>query len=148
MLALLPGATRALADGPFVFHSITPCRVVDTRNAAGTNAGPALTANALRTFRIQGQCGVPDGAKAVTLNVTVVQPQSAGWLGVYPVTGFSGTSTVNFVAGEFAIANGAIVPLSPVLTGSDRDCSAFWGNYSGVNPVAHLLLDVTGYFQP
>jgi hypothetical protein len=141
-------ALPALADGPFQFFPLAPCRVVDTRNAAGVNGGPAVTANQLRKFRIQGNCGVPAGAKAVSLNATVVSPGSAGWLGVYPATGFSGTSTINFNAGEFAIANGAIVPLSAVAVPADMDLSAFWGNYSGVSPTTHVILDITGYFAP
>jgi len=147
-LALLFTASApAIADGPFQFFPITPCRVVDTRNQNGTNAGPAITANQTRKFRIQGNCGIPVGAKAVSLNITVVSPGSAGWLGVYPVTGFSGTSTINFDTGEFAIANGAIVPVSPVSVAADMDSSAFWGNYAGTAPQTHLVLDVTGYFQ-
>src|SRR5262245_14220244 len=118
---LLTTALPALADGPFQFFPVAPCRVVDTRGAVATNGGPALASNTTRTFRMQGNCGVPNGAKAVSLNVTVVQPGSAGWLGVYPATGFSGTSTINFNAGEFAIANGAIVPVSAVAAPTDRD---------------------------
>lgn len=147
-LALLFTASApAFADGPFQFFPVTPCRVVDTRNANGTNGGPAVTALQTRRFRMQGNCGIPVGAKAVSLNITVVSPGSAGWLGVYPVTGFSGTSTVNFDAGEFAIANGAIVPVSPVSVATDMDSSTYWGNYSGTAPQTHLVLDVTGYFQ-
>ncbi|MFY9824899.1 MAG: hypothetical protein WAM82_26210 [Thermoanaerobaculia bacterium] len=96
---------------------------------------------------MQGNCGIPVGAKAVSLNITVVSPGSAGWLGVYPVTGFSGTSTINFDTGEFAIANGAIVPVSPVAVATDMDLSAVWGNYAGSTPQTHLLLDITGYFR-
>ncbi|HEV7504951.1 MAG TPA: hypothetical protein VGS07_08575 [Thermoanaerobaculia bacterium] len=148
VLALLVAASApVLADGPYQFFPVAPCRVVDTRNPNGVNAGPALPANQTRKFRIQGNCSVPIGAKAVTLNATVVSPGSAGWLGVYPSTGFSGTSTINFDAGEFAIANGAIVPLSPVAVPADLDISAFWGNYSGVSPQTHVVIDVTGYFQ-
>jgi hypothetical protein len=146
-ILLFAVSAPALADGPFQFFPVSPCRVVDTRNPSGVNAGPALTANLTRKFRMQGNCGVPVGAKAVTLNVTVVTPGSAGWLGVYPATGFSGTSTINFNTGEFAIANGAIVPVSPVSVAADMDLSVFWSNYSGSAPQTHVLLDVTGYFQ-
>ncbi|HSS49425.1 MAG TPA: hypothetical protein VLX28_10795 [Thermoanaerobaculia bacterium] len=98
-----------------------------------------------RKFRVQGNCNVPSGAKAVTLNVTVVSPGEAGWLGLYPsATSFSGTSTINFNAGEFAIANGAIVPLSA----AQDDISVLWGNYSANVPSTHVILDVTGYFAP
>ena len=144
---LLVASAPVLADGPFQFFPVAPCRVVDTRNAPGVNGGPALPANQTRRFRMQGNCGLPVGAKAVTLNATVVQPGAAGWLGVYPATGFSGTSTINFNAGEFALANGAIVPLSPVAAPSDLDLSVFWSNYAGTAPQTHVILDVTGYFQ-
>lgn len=144
---LLATSAPVLADGPFQFFPLAPCRVVDTRNPNGTNGGPALTANQTRRFRMQGNCGLPVGAKAVSLNVTVVSPGSAGWLGVYPAAGFSGTSTINFNADEFAIANGAIVPLSAVAGPADLDLSVFWSNYTGTAPQTHVLLDVTGYFQ-
>jgi len=148
VLALLFATSApSLADGPFQFTPVSPCRVADTRNPVGTNGGPALTANQTRKFRMQGNCGVPVGAKAVTLNVTVVSPGSAGWLGVYPATGFSGTSTINFNSGEFAIANGAIVPVSLVSASSDMDLSVFWSNYSGTAPQANVIIDLTGYFQ-
>jgi hypothetical protein len=145
LVLVLTSAAPALADGPFQFFSLTPCRVADTRNAAGVNGGPAITVLTTRTFRIQGNCGVPVGAKAVTLNVTVVQPGEAGWLGLYPsATNFSGTSTINFNMGEFAIANGAIVPLSPAT----NDISVLWGNYSSNrSTTTNVILDVTGYFQ-
>lgn len=143
----LAAAVPAFADGPFQYFPVAPCRVVDTRGAAGTNGGPAVTSNTLRTLRMQGNCGVPNGAKAVSVNVTVVSPGSAGWLGIYPATGFTGTSTINFNAGEFAIANGAIVPLSTVAAAGDKDLSVYWGNYSGTNPTAHVLVDLTGYYQ-
>ena len=146
-LALLTSALPAMAAGPFQFFPLSPCRVADTRGAAGTNGGPAVTSNTTRLFRMQGNCGVPVGAKAVSVNVTVVGPGSAGWLGVYPATGFSGTSTINFNAGEFAIANGAIVPVSTVSGAGDMDLSVFWGNYTGTNPTTHVLVDITGYFQ-
>jgi len=136
------------ADGPFQFHSVTPCRIVDTRNPANTvgggsgTGGPALSSSASRDFPIQGQCGVPVGAKAAVLNVTITQPTQDGHLTLWP----SGTtkplvSTLNFVAGEPAIANGAIVPLST----NANDLSVQPGLAAA--GTVHLILDVTGYFQ-
>ena len=138
-------AAPALADGPFQFFPIVPCRAADTRNVSA----PALTDYASRSFPVHGgttTCGVPGTAKAVTFNVTVVSPTCGGWLGIYPSSsGFSGTSTINFNAGEAAIANGAIVPVSPVANG----VSVLWGDYCSPNgnSTAHVILDVTGYFQ-
>lgn len=145
LVLLVAASAPALADGPFQFFAVTPCRVVDTRGANGVNGGPALPSYTARSFDVAGNCGVPASAKAVSLNVTVVSPQSAGWLGIYPsATGFSGTSTINFNAGESAIANGAIVPVSAVT----NDIAVLWGSYSGTAPVTHVILDVTGYFAP
>ncbi len=148
-LALSVAPQPARADGPFQFHSVTPCRIVDTRNPANTvgggsgTGGPALSSAASRDFPIQGQCGVPTGAKAAVLNVTITQPTKDGHLTLWP----SGTtrpnvSTLNFVAGEPAIANGAIVPLSA----NANDLSVQPGLAAGGGTV-HVILDVTGYFQ-
>lgn len=140
VLGLAPLA--AYADGPFQFHSVAPCRIVDTRNAVGTTGGPALSFGVERDFPIQGQCGVPSGAKAAVLNLTITQPTGAGHLTIWP----SGTtqplvSTLNYVAGEPAIANGAIVPLSA----NANDLAVKAGPPQ--TGTVHLIIDVTGYFQ-
>lgn len=142
VLALL-GPVPALADGPFILFTLTPCRLVDTRNPNGPSGGPALASNATRDFTVQGVCGVPAGAKAAVLNVTAVSPPGQGHLRLFP----SGTplptiSTVNFSGNDFAVANGAIVPLSI----NANDLSVFASLVSGGS--VHLVLDVTGYFAP
>ena len=87
--AFLSGALALLATsvadaaGPFQFFSVTPCRIVDTRNPvvpAGTG-GPALASGSPRNFPIAGQCGVPS-ATAATLNVTLVSPTQDGFLSI------------------------------------------------------------------
>ena len=139
---LLASAASAQA-GPFQFFSVTPCRIVDTRNPAGVTGGPALAGQGTRSFPVQSQCGVPTTAKAAVLNMTVVGPTGGGHLRVWPFnTPIPLVSTMNFDPGEPAIANGAIVPL-----GSDPSLqiSVFLGTGSGTN--AHLVIDVNGYFQ-
>ena len=55
------------------FVAVTPCRVVDTRNATGPFGGPELTGRTTRAFDIpQGACSIPSSAVAYSLNVTVV----------------------------------------------------------------------------
>lgn len=142
-VAAIALAPAAAADGPFQFHSLTPCRIVDTRNAAGPTGGPALTSNVNRNFPIQGQCGVPVGAKAAALNVTIVGPNGNGHLTLWPSGGTRPTvSTLNYLTGEPALANGAIVPLSANVS-ADLTVAAFVVGGGTV----HLILDVTGYFQ-
>ena len=137
-LFLLALPVVALADGPFQFYPLSPCRVVDTRLANATNGGPILDANA-RTFSIRGNCGVPTTAKAVSLNVTVAKPTDKSWITMWPSNvSKPDVSTINFDATDWAIANGAITPLG-TATG---DLTVH--NFKGT---VHLILDVVGYFQ-
>lgn len=138
-LALAP--EPAPAAGPFQFHALTPCRIVDTRKPAGPTGGPALQSEVVRSFPIQGNCGVPVGAKAVALNVTITQPTNFGHLTLFP----SGSavplvSTLNWNPGEPALANGAIVPVS--TNANDLSLRPFLLS----NGTVHVILDVTGYF--
>jgi hypothetical protein len=166
VVALLVGAGLVVAaapgqgDGPFQFHSLTPCRLVDTRITGTTvgQYGPYLTStgNALtdvpRVFPVQENCGVPPGAKAATLNVTAVAPTNTGRFTVFPAGGTTPqVSTINFPAGTTALANGAIVPLSTGV-----DCPAGYVPATcdlAVTPFivggghVDLVLDVTGNFQ-
>lgn len=144
-MMLFLSAMPAMADGPFRFYALTPCRVVDTKGAQG----PALTGNTtgtIRSFNIRQACGVPDDARAVALNVTVQVPSQKGHLRLYPSDlGAPPTvSNINFAGGETALANGAIVPLADLA--SANDLSVF--TFMVASGTTHLFLDVTGYFAP
>jgi hypothetical protein len=133
-------ARPAQAQTGLQFYAVTPCRAADTR----AGFGGILPASTVRDFTIKTVCGVPNTAKAVAVNVTVVQPNADGFFFVWPSGGaVPGVSTINFNAGEPAIANGAIVPLK---TTGVPDLSGAYGTASGSGN-AHVLLDVTGYFQ-
>lgn len=150
-VALLLASTApamAQGEGPYQFYAVSPCRLADTRDPDGPNAGPSVPDFTARQFQIQGKCGVPVGAKAATLNVTVVNPEVAGWLALAPSdTWFPNMSTINFNNGESAIANGAIVRLST----NANDLHLWWGDtetpFIAGNHLADVVLDVTGYFQ-
>jgi hypothetical protein len=139
-LAVLPlaGAAPPVATD---FHTVTPCRLVDTRNAAGPYGGPALAA-APRSFDLAGRCGIPAAARAVSVNLTVmdatVQGNAAAWPG-----GASAplASVLNFGAGQTR-ANNAILALS----GDGLGTLTVKANLAAAGSV-QLLLDVTGYFQ-
>lgn len=149
-LAALVSPGLAFADGPFQFHAVTPCRVVDTRTVSatqGTDGNPF--ARGAHSFRIQGQCGVPVGAKAATLNATIVSPNRNGDVRMWPAGSAEPVvSTLNFLAGEPALANGAIVPLGPDGGGvDDLGVRLSMQNPAVPTPTTHFVLDVTGYFQ-
>ena len=125
-------------SGPYQYYSLTPCRVVDTRNAPGTNGGPSLGTTP-RNFQVRGQCSVPVTAHAISVNITVTNATASSWLTIWP----SGSaqpfvSTINFDSTMPAVANGAIVGLS-----SNTNDLSVANAVGSVN----VIVDVTGYFQ-
>ena len=122
------------------FHTVTPCRILDTRDPAGPWGGPALAAGADRTFVIAGRCGIPTTARAVSVNLTVTGPTDFGHLVVFPAGGvvLATTSAINFRPGQTR-ANNAIVTL-----GAAGDIVVRTGMASGG---VQFILDVDGYFD-
>jgi len=99
------------AQTPLTFHSMTPCRVADTRNNKGAFGGPALTGGAARDFFLPlGACDIPASARAYSMNVAVVPRGPLGFLTVWP-SGQSRplASTLNSLDGRVR-SNAAIVP--------------------------------------
>jgi hypothetical protein len=125
---------------PAGFYTLAPCRLADTRNASGSMGGPSLVAGANRSFTLSGQCGIPAGARAVSVNVTVVQATAGpGFLTLYPGgTSLPVASTINYRAGQTR-GNNAILPL-----GSAGDIVVWCGQSGGT---ANMVIDVNGYFQ-
>ncbi len=125
------------------FFTIPPCRVADTRNANGPRGGPVMTNGTRRTFPVGSACGIPATATAVAVNVTVTQPTAPGHLRFGPggCTALPVTSTINFSAGQTR-ANNAILPLAVDGSGGLTAEAALLAGGG-----AHLILDVTGYFE-
>jgi len=153
-MAIVSGSAQTQAAGPFQFNSLTPCRIFDTRDAAAgspTNVtnGAKLTNPGPYYFFIRNKCGVPPGAAAVTLNVTITQPNVAGDLRMFPSdVAQPAVSTLNYNAGEPALANGAIVPLATAPTATIKDLGVVLGMAAATGGGnIHVLVDVTGYFQ-
>ena len=137
--ATLAVGTLGAAVGPLAFYTLSPCRIVDTRNATGPFGGPALAAMAARTFALSGRCGIPASAKALSVNVSVTGSTALGNLVVYPggVTP-PATATVNYAASATR-ANNAVVGL-----GTGTALTARANQASGT---VHLIVDVNGYFE-
>ena len=126
--------------GGLNFYPVTPCRLVDTRNATGTFGGPTMTTGMTRAFPLaQGSCGLPvvPGAQAYSLNVTVVPQGVLEYLSTWP-TGAAQpvVSTLNAFKG-LAVANAAIVP-----AGGTGSIDVFITNTTDV------VIDTNGYFGP
>lgn len=125
---------------PSRFYALTPCRLFDTREAAGPLGGPAISAGARRLFPLGGTCGIPPGARAISTNVTVVAAGAAGSIVLWAGDGeIPGTSNVNVAAGRTR-ANNGVIELA-------RDGTRTIQVRNGTAAAAHLILDVNGYFQ-
>jgi len=129
------------SNGPtsYAFYPATPCRVADTRGAAGTFGGPSMYGGQSRPFPIPlSSCNIPATARAYSLNVTVVPNAAAHYLGYLTCwpTGQSqpNVSTLNSWTGK-VVANAALVP-----AGSNESISVFVSNPTDV------ILDIDGYF--
>jgi hypothetical protein len=136
------GSLNVVQSGTgFVFYPVTPCRVFDTRPAAGFPApfgAPTMSAGQTRTFPVpQSSCGIPPNAAAYSMNFTV---QPSGYLGVL-TTWPSGqskpnTSTLNSYTGT-VVANAAILP-----AGANGAIDVY------VSDKTDVIADINGYFAP
>lgn len=123
------------------FHPMTPCRVVDTRNEpSGPLSGPALAPTSVREFTVlRAPCSIPITARALAVNLTVVDPSVEGQLTLFADGPVPQTSSISFRA-ERTRANNGIVSLSGASTGA----VSVWNGSTGA---VHFVLDVSGYFE-
>ena len=121
------------------FVPVAPCRVADTRGAAGRFGGPAIPGLGERSFAIpQSACGIPATARAYSLNVTVVPHGPLAFLTVWP-TGQPQPFVSTLNSGEGAVlANAAIVPAG--------DAGAV-SVYASASTPTDVVLDIDGYFD-
>jgi hypothetical protein len=121
------------------FYTLPPCRLIDTRQPAAANGGPALAPQSTRAFFASGSCGVPPWARSISANVTVANAAAAGSLNLFANDQIPpATSVISFDAGQVR-ANNAIIALA---SGS--------GAISAANSspgTVDLIIDVNGYFQ-
>ena len=99
--------------GAYSFYPVTPCRISDTRNAAGAYGGPRMTAAQTRQWSIvNSACGIPASAKSFAVNATVVPAAQLSFLTLWPSDLAQPlVSTLNAGDGSI-VANAAIVPAS------------------------------------
>jgi hypothetical protein len=130
------------------FFPIDPIRCYDSREAAYAVNGPisrlqrrvvSVADSHDREGTVLATDVVPEGATAVTYNITVAQPTGVNWLSVAPgdQTDPPNFSSINFDVGRND-ANG--------LTGrldDDRQVAVFCGDDVGS---CHFIIDVTGYY--
>ncbi len=116
------------------YTALNPARLLDTRYGTGAAKGAVAARHAV-TLKVTGRGGVPAGAKAVMLNVTVTAPAWAGFVTVYPTGASRPTSSnLNFVRGD-TIANSVVAKVSS---------SGYVTIYT--TTTTQLVADVSGYW--
>ncbi|MEU9143986.1 hypothetical protein [Streptomyces sp. NPDC048349] len=127
--------TQTASNG---YTSLSPTRFVDTREGQGTAKGQVVGQGSFGV-QVAGVGGVPKGATAVSLNVTVTNPREAGHLTVHPSGQAAPTaSNLNFTAGQ-TVANSVIVPVGP-----DGRITVRNGSWQGTD----VVIDVNGFYTP
>ncbi len=122
------------------FTPSEPFRFVDTRDRArpevnsGTG-GNQLQAGTVMVVSIAGVRGVPAGAKAVSLNLTVTNANGPGYITAWPCGDRPNVSTANYEASS-AVSNGAQLPLS-----ADGALCIY------SLQTAHVIIDVNGWWS-
>jgi hypothetical protein len=125
----------AAADDTAAFESLTPCRLLDTRESRGLSdlvpGGTTLELQAADT------CDVSGDATALALTVTSVDAKGLGFITVFPsAIARPEISNLNFSA-QSTVANTAVTKVSD---------QASFKVY--VHTDTHLVVDVSGQFIP
>jgi hypothetical protein len=133
-----------------VFTPVTPCRIIDTRNATNpTLAGP-IGPNSGKQFSVSlanyatqggfaGSCGIPIAPAAVAINVTSTGQAGLGNLRVVEVGGGIPTvSLLNYSPGV-NLANAAVARSAGTLGGVNIFI------YSG-GSTSQVVVDIMGYY--
>jgi len=140
----IPGAQTTVIDDATVtitgapgsrYTPLSPVRIEDTRTGAGGLSGP-VGSGATVEVQITGRGGVPAGASAVVLNVTVTQPTAEGYLTMYPVGSPRPlAANVNFTPAK------TVPNLVVVKVGTNGRVAMF-----NSNGATHVIYDVAGYY--
>ena len=137
-----PTRTEGVAGG-FVYVPIVPYRTIDSRllDNGFMVGGEEAVFTVMVDFRNTPK--LPEGAVAVTYNLTVDSTVGEGFCSLYPATvNWPGNSSINWKESGQTIANGGTVAID-FLTRSGQ-VAIFCGPVANLG--AHFILDITGYY--
>ncbi|MGD0908639.1 MAG: hypothetical protein ABSA96_13735, partial [Candidatus Acidiferrales bacterium] len=118
--------------GGLSLYSLTPCRVLDTRNS---NGGQPFSGE-LDENVPSSACGVPGGAQAYVLNATVVPPASLGYLTLWP------QGTTQPLVATLSALDATVTSNLAIVPTTNGSISTFASNPT------QLILDIFGFFAP
>lgn len=134
--------TVAPVGSAIQFYGLTPCRLVDTRDAPGPRGAPALAPAGTpdRSFPVTGVCNVPTDARALSLNVTVTNVTASGTLLLYRGDGVpTFASSINVRPGVTR-ANNSQTQLAIDASGTFKVQNSSPGTLD-------FIVDVNGYYR-
>jgi uncharacterized delta-60 repeat protein len=133
--ALTPEPPPAPAATGNYFNPVGPHRILDTRTGTGAPAGKAQPATPIH-LDVTGHHAIPDtGVSAVTINITVNDPDTAGYATIYPCNiATPDASNLNYSAHD-TIPNLVTVPVAP-------DGTICLYTYAP----AHVIGDIAGWY--
>jgi hypothetical protein len=140
--------TLGEAANDLVFVPVTPCRIIDTRNAGGQMAAGSTRGfdiTAVSDYSFQGgnasNCGGAGAAgsfAAAAINFTVVFPAGGGFLTAYPLLESRPLSSTMDYDGGGLRSTLAIVKLDQGASANEINVYA--------HSTTHLVADIVGYF--
>lgn len=129
--------TVTIVEPDLLFNPVTPSRQFDTRDGTGGVPVGTVPGGTALEFTVTGVNGIPAGAAAVSLNVTIANPDSDGYATVYPCATPPGpASNLNFVTGQ-TVANAVVAPVDA----AGKVC--FF-----TTATTNIISDVSGWFRP
>lgn len=138
-IACIIAASPALASE--VVLRETACRLFDSRNIGGAGLGPKISTATLETRGDAGStqggqsdCGVPDTATGVVVNIVAFDPLAPGWGRLWPYGASEPLSTnIN--------STGALNESTGILATLGTDGKLSWhSSFTG-----HLVVDLAGW---
>lgn len=140
------GLASVASDPPTKMTNLDPCRLIDSRPGlpsafVGDDIGSFADLE-VRTYEVEDLCGIPDRAKAISINLAIVPGAESGFASVGPGESISPLppgpefASINYQGGGPAISNALIVPLSG---GGEIDVY--------VARSADVIIDTNGYFM-
>jgi hypothetical protein len=122
------------------YTSLVPARLLETRPGLATtdtlfNDIGIRQAGTITYLQITGRAGIPANATAAVLNITVTNPQTNGYITVFPCgTPTPNASNLNFTTDQ-TIPNAAITKI-----GDNGQICIY------TPATTHLIADINGYF--
>jgi hypothetical protein len=130
-------ATARFTATGYYFNPVDPVRVLDTRKPIGVPSVAKVAPGGVVTLKLAGTHGIPVGATAVALNVTVADAAMGGFVTVYPDgTATPISSNLNFSRGQ-VLANVVVVKL-----GTDGSIDLKNSSTGTID----LIADLEGYY--